>query len=71
MTGRVKFFAVDRGYGVIEGDDGEEYLVRARHVPDGRLVRWQRVRFAITNHGDGWVAEDVELIGRQEAPHDG
>ena len=35
MNGTVKWFNVRKGYGFVEGEDGQDYFVHMSAVPDG------------------------------------
>ena len=48
MKGKVKWFVVPKGYGVIAGEDGNEYLVHHAEIRmEGfkKLREWQKVEF--------------------------
>ena len=34
MNGKVKFYLDDKGYGFIEGDDGQDYFLHRSALPD-------------------------------------
>lgn len=49
IAGVVDWFAEDKGYGFIIGDDGESYYLHRTEVLDGRLpLKGRRVSFYIT-----------------------
>jgi len=39
MEGRVKWFNSKKGYGFIEGNDGEDYFVHESSLPPGAFLR--------------------------------
>jgi CspA family cold shock protein len=63
MTGTVKWFDVNKGYGFIVRDDGQaDVFVHASAVRFGRkLEKSDRVEFEITNGQRGAKAANVRL----------
>jgi cold shock protein len=74
FKGRIRMFNVDRGFGFIRGDDGEDYFFHASKVTRGMPVQGEHVTFekidgkkgmrAINVQVEGAPSETVETIGR-------
>ena len=70
VSGKVKFFAPDKGYGFIAPDDGSKDLfVHKSDLPSGvdSLITEQRVSFVVADSdrkgkGDGKKAAKVQVI---------
>lgn len=78
-TGKVKWYDVEKGFGFLSQDEGEDVYVRASALPDGveNLKAGQRVEFGMAVGRRGPQALKVELLeqptlrqqgGRREAP---
>lgn len=62
MKGTVKWFNRKKGYGFIQGEDGEEYFVHFTAVPRGVFLRENdEVSFEPTESERGKQAKDVQL----------
>jgi CspA family cold shock protein len=62
LTGSVKFFAVDKGFGFIKEDSSEtEYFVHATGLVD-KIYENDRVSFEVTQGKKGLNAVNVEVI---------
>jgi CspA family cold shock protein len=62
MEGTVKWFNVRKGYGFIEGDDGEEYFVHYTALPkDTILNENDRVSFEPSQNERGKQARNVAV----------
>ena len=61
MTGIVAQFGT-KGYGFINGDDGEKYFVHQKNVYNkSRLSADTRVKYKVETSEKGFVAVDVKL----------
>ena len=76
-TGKVKWYDVEKGFGFLSQDEGEDVYVRASALPEGveALKPGQRVEFGMAVGRRGPQALKVELLeqptlrqGRREAP---
>jgi CspA family cold shock protein len=66
-TGTVKWFNVDKGFGFIIRENGEDLFVHFRAVNDGgasRLAEGQKVEYQIGQGRKGPQAEEVVIIGQ-------
>ena len=71
MEGTIRWFNVQKGYGFIKGDDGEDYFVHYTQVPEGmRLNENDRVTFEGVETERGKQAQNIVLSENQEAPAD-
>lgn len=71
MEGTIRWFNVQKGYGFIKGDDGEDYFVHYTQVPEGmRLNENDRVTFEGVETERGKQAQNIALSENQEAPAD-
>ncbi len=62
MEGTVKWFNTMKGFGFIEGDDGEEYFVHRTAVGEGTILRENdRVSFEPAEGDRGKQARNVTL----------
>jgi CspA family cold shock protein len=62
MEGTVKWFNSKKGYGFIEGDDGEDYFVHESVLPPGAFLRENdRVSFEPAQTERGKQAQKVVL----------
>lgn len=63
MEGTVKWFNVRKGFGFINGDDGEDYFVHYTSVPKGIFIRENdRVSFEPAKGERGKQAKNVNLL---------
>ncbi|MBM7458038.1 CspA family cold shock protein [Rhodococcus coprophilus] len=63
-TGKVKWYDVEKGFGFLSQDDGEDVYVRASALPEGveALKPGQRVEFGMAVGRRGPQALKVELL---------
>ena len=62
MKGTVKWFNVKKGFGFIEGEDGQDYFVHFSAVPQGTILRENdSVTFEPADTDRGKQAKDVKL----------
>lgn len=62
-TGKVKWFDVDRGFGFLATDDGEEVFLHASSLPAGALVtQGSRVEFGVADGKRGKQALSVRVL---------
>ena len=60
MKGKVKWFNSTKGFGFIEGDDGNDYFVHHTSVKDGKILREEdSVTFEAVEGDRGKQAKDV------------
>lgn len=68
VTGTVKWFNDDKGFGFIEREDGDDVFVHYRAIKEtnagGRrsLQENSKVEFTVTKGQKGWQAEDVVVL---------
>jgi len=63
MEGKVKWFNRMKGYGFIEGDDGNEYFVHSSQLAEGTFIRDDdRVSFEPAESEKGKQAQNVTLL---------
>jgi CspA family cold shock protein len=65
MTGRILRLAIEKGFGFITGDDGQDYFMHRTAIRDGSvfetLREGQTVTFDATRGDKGLRAENVRL----------
>jgi len=63
-TGKVKWYASDKGFGFLSQEDGEDVYVRASALPEGveDLKAGQRVEFGIATGRRGPQALSLKLL---------
>ena len=63
MEGNVKWLSRKKGYGFIEGDDGQEYFVHHSGLTQGTFIRDNdRVSFNPTDGEKGNQAQNITLL---------
>ena len=62
ISGTVKIWQASKGWGFIEGDDGEDYFLNMSNVRKGQTIRMGcRVKFDMFQGQKGPEAENVSL----------
>lgn len=62
-NGRVKFFDASKGFGFIDGDDGDRVYLNASLVPEGlELTRGTRVSYSVAEGRRGPQALSIEVL---------
>ena len=62
LAGIVKVWNIDKGWGFISGDDGEDYFVNVSDVRSGQTLKiGTRVKFDTSETQRGTIAENVTL----------
>ena len=63
-TGKVKFFSIEKGFGFIATDEGEEIFVHANALPEGvsSLRPGQRVEFGLADGKRGPQALGIRIM---------
>ena len=63
MEGTVKFFNRKKGFGFIQGNDGNDYFVHYTAIPEGVFLRDNDLVSFDSGEGDrGLKAENVQLL---------
>ena len=60
MTGKIKSFNAEKGYGFITGNDGNEYYIHAKHLTQGIYNDGDVVIFEIVESRNGIEAVNVK-----------
>ncbi|MBW2963982.1 cold shock domain-containing protein [Candidatus Woesearchaeota archaeon] len=63
MEGTVKWFRTEKGYGFITGEDGKDYFVHHKQVPQGvELEQGQKVEFEPVETDKGVQAQNIKVL---------
>ena len=63
MEGTVKWFNERKGFGFIQGEDGEDYFVHQSALPEGtQLQENDRVTFEVVETDRGKQAQKIALL---------
>tara|TARA_Y100001970_G_scaffold122961_1_gene152401 strand:- start:1490 stop:1684 length:195 start_codon:yes stop_codon:yes gene_type:complete len=62
LSGRIKVWDQNKGWGFIEGDDGEDYFVNVKNLRSGQSIRvGSQVKFDTEESNRGPQAVNVTL----------
>ena len=65
MKGKIKFFNINKGFGYVTGDDGNEYFVKRRNIKLGRkyigLDEEDEVEFEVVDGPKGPIATEITM----------
>ncbi len=68
MKGTVKWFNATKGFGFVEGEDGEDYFVHQTAIKDDKNLRDDdKVTFDAVDAERGKQAQNVELDNESES----
>lgn len=71
MKGTVKWFNVRKGYGFINGEDGQDYFVHHTEVKKGTFIRENdKVSFDVAETDHGKQAKNVTLLEKASESED-
>ena len=62
MEGKIKWFNTQKGYGFIEGDDGEDYFVHHNALGGAHVRDNDRVEFEVVETEKGKQAQNVKVL---------
>ena len=62
MTGTLKCFKTEKGYGFIAGDDGIDYFIHASNLCEGEYSTGDRLQFELAEGRKGIEAVKVSLV---------
>lgn len=66
IQGTIERLLLPRGFGFVQGDDGVEYFLHAKELPEGSwngdtLHKGVRVEFIPKRTAKGWACEEAKL----------
>ena len=62
MKGKVKWYNFSKGYGFIEGEDGNDYFIHRNSIPLGvRLDEGNTIQFEVKETSKGLEAIELEF----------
>lgn len=73
MTGTVKFYQLDKGWGIVTGTDGQEAFLHCSQLRDRNavLVAGDRVEYRTVSNPKGLTAKEVKVLGHGHTAHFG
>ncbi|MBR9679239.1 MAG: cold shock domain-containing protein [Nanoarchaeota archaeon] len=71
MEGTVKWFDIKKGYGFINGTDGNDYFVHYSSLPEGIVLKeGESVTFEPAENEKGKQAQNVVAQGKESSTED-
>jgi cold shock protein len=62
MRGKVKFFNTQKGFGFINGDDGQDYFLHVSQLSEATIKQNDTVEFNVAETKKGKQAQKVTLV---------
>lgn len=60
MTGKIKWYSEDKGFGFIEMEDGEDMFIHTSQIKDDGMIAGDKVEFEIGEGRKGPMAMNVK-----------